>query len=191
LSANGLITGASLSSTGTLVLLGYDNQIPAPCFLWMCYDYRQSDFFSGNKRRFSLGTALTLGQTEAVTFREGNQGYLSNERFQQSIFNVAPQLRAFSLDTYITSPVSHQIEVVSSFNQMIYPQPASRSFYVNTSYTGKINYRLCDLQGRTIQSEEGEGGLYYFDSPTIISGWYLLEMSTNDGTRSFSRILFQ
>lgn len=191
LSANGLITGASISSTGVLVLLGYDNQIPAPCFMWMFYDYRSGDFFSGNKRRFSLGTALTLGQTEAIAFRYGNQGYISNERFQQSIFNVAPQLRSFSLDSYITPPVSRQEELVNSIDYLIYPQPATTGFYVKSTLVGKTEYRLLDSQGRTIQVEEGQGGLYYFELRNVASGCYTLAIRTNNGVRSFRQVFFQ
>ena len=37
---NGLITSAAIDSNGIIVLLGYDNVIPAPCFLWMLYDIK-------------------------------------------------------------------------------------------------------------------------------------------------------
>lgn len=47
LEANGLITSAARSADGAIVLLGYDNVIPAPCFLWLLFDYPGTDFFAG------------------------------------------------------------------------------------------------------------------------------------------------
>lgn len=190
LAANGLITGASITTSGVLVLLGYDNQIPAPCFLWMFHDYQQTDFFSGNKRRFSLGTALTLGQTEAITFGTGNYGYITNERFQQSIFNVAPQLRSFSLDNYLTQPNTAQQEIQDIAVTQIYPQPALGSCWVKTAYSGTADFRLWDIQGRLVFATTGSAEQFMLRPDNISPGSYVLEISCKDGRSARSRVMF-
>ena len=100
---NGLITSAAIQSDGVITLLGYDNTGLAPCFIWMLYDYQPGHFFSGNKRMFTLGSAATLGQVEGIDFLGNNYGYITNERFQQLIFNVPPQLKSFNLSPYLPS----------------------------------------------------------------------------------------
>ncbi|MBL7927784.1 MAG: T9SS type A sorting domain-containing protein [Bacteroidia bacterium] len=102
----GLITSAAIDKAGTIVLLGYDNTIAAPCFLWMLYDYQPGKIFSGNKRKFNLGSAITLGQIEGITYNANSKGYITNERFTQLIINVPPALRSFDLSTYITTPTA-------------------------------------------------------------------------------------
>ena len=191
LPANGLITGASVNSDGVVVLLGYDNQIPAPCFLWMLYDYPESDVFDGNKRRFSLGTALTLGQTEAISFREGNYGYISNERFQQSIFNVAPQLRSFSLDNYLTSSTAGLFENTDNTATFIYPQPSQGEFTITTPFSGIAEYRLMDLGGRVVYTSVGQADRFHCMAESLVPGLYIVEISCQDGRKARSRVIFR
>ncbi|MBL0053513.1 MAG: PKD domain-containing protein [Bacteroidetes bacterium] len=96
-----LITAASVQAGGVISLIGYDNTGVAPVSMWMLYDYTAPFFFNGNRRKFNLSNALTNGQVEGISFRNGAYGYISNERFQQSIFNVAPKLQAFNLAQYL------------------------------------------------------------------------------------------
>lgn len=81
--AEGLITGASLSPDGKLIaLIGYDLRPFIPTvFCWLLWDWLPGteQFFSGNKRRIELGTALQVGQVESIGFATDRAGYLSNE----------------------------------------------------------------------------------------------------------------
>lgn len=77
---NGLVTGATIASTGEVILIGYDLTISAPAFLWLLYDFKDENFFTGNKRRIELGDTFTMGQVEGITFRQGEDGYISSER---------------------------------------------------------------------------------------------------------------
>ena len=97
----GLITSASIQDDGLIVLLGYSFSGGAQCFVWMLNDYEGGRFFSGNKRRFFLGSPGVVGQSEGICLRGENKGYITNEKFQQFIFNVPPQLRAFDLSPYL------------------------------------------------------------------------------------------
>ncbi|MEO8146890.1 MAG: PKD domain-containing protein [Bacteroidia bacterium] len=102
-----LITGAGIQDGGVIALCGYDNTGFAPIYMWMLYDYHGSLFFNGNKRRFDLSSAIANGQVEGIDFKNNAYGYISNERFIQSIFNVSPKLKSFDLASYL--PVSFVI----------------------------------------------------------------------------------
>lgn len=105
-----LVTGATIQRGGVIALLGYDNTGLVPVSTWMLYDFKNGLFFNGNKRKFTLGTMLTLGQTEGIEFLSEAYGYISNERFSSGItipakirtFNLAPFLPA----SYVNPPVA-------------------------------------------------------------------------------------
>ncbi len=101
LNAGCLVTGAGIQDGGVIALCGYDNTGVGPIYLWMLYDYKNPLFFNGNKRRFDLSSAISNGQVEGIDFKDNAYGYISNERFIQSIFNVSPKLKAFNLAPYL------------------------------------------------------------------------------------------
>lgn len=101
LNAGYLVTGACMQQAGVIALCGYDNTGIAPVYLTLLFDYTSHNFFSGNKRRFNVSNALTHGQVEAIDFNGMGYGWVSNERFQQSIFNVAPKLKQFNISSYL------------------------------------------------------------------------------------------
>ena len=105
LNAGFLVTGAGIQQNGVVAFVGYDNAGVAPIYIYMLYNYKNGLFFNGNKRRFNASNALTYGQTEGIDFRNGVYGYISNERFTQSIFNVAPHLRSFNLTPYLPATI--------------------------------------------------------------------------------------
>lgn len=106
---NGLITGASISTTNAneIVLIGYSSNL-ANLFMWVLFDYAGNNFFSGNKRRFELGSA-GQGQIEGVTFSANRAGYISSERINRTVFGVPievpPHLYSFSVADYVPLPV--------------------------------------------------------------------------------------
>jgi hypothetical protein len=109
LNAGYLVTSASVQKGGVIALLGYDNVIPAPIYVYMLYDYKNNLFFNGNKRKFNVATSLSHGQTEGIEFFSGAYGYISNERFNQ-IVNIPPHLKTFNLASYLP-------------NAFVYPKP--------------------------------------------------------------------
>lgn len=179
ISAAGLITGASISSNGVVVLVGYDNAIPPPCFLWALYDYSGSSLYSGNKRKFSIGSAITVGQTEGICFRSGEYGYISNERFQQSIFNVAPQLRSFDLSPFLIQN-STSINVPLKHSFFVYPIPALDVITIDGVSDGSVQYRLYDLGGRQLLKGVADAIPFSIRRDGIAGGIYLLEVSRDD-----------
>ena len=93
-----LITDASVNKEGNVVLSGYKKTLAGlyPCILWLLYDYKGSNYFSGSKRRIELGTALELGQTEGIVLQDNNTGWLSAESILEGILNRPAKL--FRLD---------------------------------------------------------------------------------------------
>lgn len=94
-----LITDAAVNKYGNVVLLGYKKTMKGmyPCILWVLYDYEGSAFFSGNKRRIELGTALELGQTEGIVLQDNNIGWLSAESILEGIINRPAKLYRIDL----------------------------------------------------------------------------------------------
>lgn len=188
INANGLITGASLSSDGVIALIGYDKVFPAPCFIWMLNDYQGNEFFSGNKRYFSLGSAITYGQTEAITFSTGYKGYLSNERFQQSILNVPPALRRFDLSPYIVQPSTTVNEVLSE-TVSIDPQPASGVLHV--SFRGNVNgfWRIISISGQIVAEGQFPDDSVHIGCESIPPAIYILEVNGKNGQVYRTRVI--
>ena len=66
---DGLITDATIDiTTGRILLLGYKNNGSNfyTSFVYLLFDYNQSHFFTGNKRRIEIGNMLTVSQTEGI-----------------------------------------------------------------------------------------------------------------------------
>jgi hypothetical protein len=93
LQTNGLVTGASYDAvTKTIVLVGYGVPL-LNRFIYLLYDYKGHDFFSGNKRKMTI---VGSRQTEGAIFI-GKQVWISNE---DSFFGSAA-VEAVDLSTII------------------------------------------------------------------------------------------
>lgn len=84
--ADGLVTGAD-AHNGKLALCGYKNYVP---FVWIFWNFQNSDFFSGNKIRINLPDFLSA-QIEGITFLNDSVIILSNENsgFPHSLIKVS------------------------------------------------------------------------------------------------------
>lgn len=82
----GLITGADISPDKTkLALIGYQNYKP---FVWLFYNFSESDFFNGQSKRIDLGS-IEGAQTEGICFLKNNTILISCEKtedFRQGVF---------------------------------------------------------------------------------------------------------
>ncbi len=98
----GLITGASVLPDQRLLLLcGYSKMLQP--FVYLCYDFEGSDFFSGNKRKLNLD--LGFHQVEGISTENGLDAYVSNEQLRQ-IITVAPQIHRLDLRPYLSAYLS-------------------------------------------------------------------------------------
>jgi len=105
---NGLITAADISEDGVVSLLGYTSS--GATFMWLLFDYQNSDFFSGNKRRIGLGSTVNNSQTEGIAFKEGGFGYISAESFSF----LPARILSFQTDQWTNSIISsnHSLEQI-------------------------------------------------------------------------------
>lgn len=108
LSTGFLVTAADkVQGQNIIALLGYQNSGAGNHFLYILSDYKADSFFTGNKRLINLPNATVMGQSEGICFRTGKYGYLSNEKFVQTIgpftINVNQKLRSFDISSYTGS----------------------------------------------------------------------------------------
>lgn len=95
----GLITGATyLKNQNLVVLCGYSKKLKP--FLYLLYDYKDNDFFSGNKRIIKL--KLPFHQIEGIATNDGVHYYISNENFtRKPIIAVSQQLHMLDLAFFL------------------------------------------------------------------------------------------
>lgn len=105
LNVEGLITGATfLPSKKLIVLCGYSKTLQP--FLYLLYDYKESDFFSGNKRKINI--SLPFYQIESISTQDGLHYYITNEALEKRPFLNTPQkIHQFDLSTYLKSYLKH------------------------------------------------------------------------------------
>jgi hypothetical protein len=104
LNTQGLITGATyLESKKLIVLCGY-SKIGKP-FLYLLYDYKNNDFFSGNKRRLTI--QLPFHQIEAITTQDGLHYYVTNEALiRRPLLHTPQQIHHIDLSSILSQYLS-------------------------------------------------------------------------------------
>lgn len=97
----GLITAATyLPDKKLLVLAGYSRFLSP--FIYLFYDYNDSGFFSGNKRKINI--SLPFYQMEGISTQDGLHYYLTNENFARSPFiNIPQQFHEFDLSAFLAN----------------------------------------------------------------------------------------
>jgi hypothetical protein len=155
----GLITGADITATGEVALIGYDNTLAAPTFMWLLYDFPENAFFSGNKRRIELGSATATGQIEGITFRAGKYGYISSELFTYAGLQLAPpRLYAFQAQQWLTSTITSLPDESGGNSQLtIGPNPFYEELLVGLPAAAaleKIRIEIRDGKGRLISTNQ-------------------------------------
>lgn len=98
LNVSGLITGATyLEEQQLVVLLGYSKTLKP--FFYLLYDFKEHDFFSGNKRKIKV--KLPFHQTEGITTTNGLQFYITNENFESWPVKIKQAAHLFDLSPYL------------------------------------------------------------------------------------------
>jgi hypothetical protein len=99
INVKGLITAATLlPSRKGIVLTGYTKKYTT--FLYLLYDYKNTDFSTGNQRKIKL--KLPFHQIEGITTQDGSTFYISNEStIKKPILNTPQQIHAIDLSKYL------------------------------------------------------------------------------------------
>lgn len=148
LAVQGQITGADITDDGKAVLLGY-NVSTGETFLWLLFDFPGSRFFSGNKRKISLGSALLVSQPEGIVFRNETYGYICSERY-----SALPQkLLRFDIRQWTENP-SMAAENFESAGISVAPNPFSASLSIDFQKVipGLVSLLLVDANGKTVRN---------------------------------------
>ncbi len=150
LDVQGLVAGAVYLPAYRLVLLsGYSTQLQP--FVYLLYDFKQRDFFSGNKRKITLN--IPLHQVEAITEESPLQYLITNERFSQFGVTIPARLHRLNLSTFLSSYIQSSPVREVDFNSVsrIYPNPANNEITVD--YIGSLNesYTITDISGVVLQ----------------------------------------
>lgn len=170
LDVQGLITGASFKEDKQmLILCGYNNFLQP--FLYALYDFRETRFFGGNKRK--IGITAPYAQIEGIATADGLRYYLSNEKFQQA--SVPPKLHLVDLTQYLSSYYAAGLDENDIGTMRIYPNPASDMLNISVSdaTTGKL-LTVYNALGKRIYSEKIKAPL--ISIPMHSSGLYLVGM---------------
>jgi len=154
----GLITGASLSPDGKLIaLIGYDLRPFIPTvFCWLLWDWQPGTdlFFSGNKRRIELGSALQIGQVESIGFDTDRSGFISNER---TVFNgvtlVDESVRSFDFSPWVPALTGASEPGRADETLKFFPNPFSQTIHFQFSGNEKPDFlRVKNQLGQTVLS---------------------------------------
>ena len=175
LDVNGLITGADIGADGVIVLQGY-TEIGLN-FMWLLYDYADHHYFSGNKRRIDLGTALTNSQTEGIAFTQNGEGFISSENFN----SLPPRLLSFNTRQWTEDFISLNTDISSSIDFKLFPNPFSESLSIQffEPLKTKSELRLFNSLGQVIKQldiEEGDTQIQLNFGTDLINGWYWFQL---------------
>jgi Secretion system C-terminal sorting domain len=188
----GLITGASVSPDGKLIVLtGYNLRGIPSVFCWLLWDWQSSthSYFSGNKRRIELGSALTIGQVEAFDFDGNRNGYIANERTEFNGFVLAAQaLKRVDWSNWVPETMSTAtFEPVQTLQ--IYPNPASD--YIHWSHPEHTDtpacLQICNHTGQLVwQSSQAYNPVPLTSLP---KGIYQFQILWHNGTKASARFV--
>ena len=179
LDVQGLITGAVYLPSYRLVLLsGYSTQLQP--FVYLLYDFKQRDFFGGNKRKINLN--IPFHQVEAITDESPLEYLITNERFSQFGVTIPPRLHRLNLSSYLSSYVqsSSTSEMNPATISRIYPNPASNEITID--YTGIFseNYTITDISGVVRQSGMLKTGANKILLSALSPGIYIFSYGGSD-----------
>lgn len=173
MNVQGLITGADISDDGVVGLIGYN--FSGVNIAWFCFDYQGTNFFSGNKRKISLGLALANSQTEAITFRDGGYGYVSSEQFA----SLDAKLLSFHSEQWTNGMITSLNEIEKKMPFKVFPNPFFENVNILLEKEGEFEISLFDMHGKLIKRGNHSGrGVLNWDVNALLleNGFYFLEV---------------
>ena len=178
---DGLITDATIdTTTGRILLLGYKNNGSNfyTSFVYLLFDYNQSHFFTGNKRRIEIGNMLTVSQTEGIAFESSTSGFISSEKITSSLITVSPKLFHFDFTSYLENS---NVEIVNlqSNEIRIYPNPATQSIHL-TDWSNMQGVEIIDCTNRLVLKLSGDEISKQIDISHLLQGTYFVRITKDN-----------
>jgi hypothetical protein len=172
----GLITGAVyLESKRIIVLSGYSKTLDP--FIYILYDFKDQDFFSGNKRKIEI--SLPFHQIEGIATKNGIKYYISNESFLLDPFvNVNPGLHIFDLSPFLGNYLELPIPYPDPENNFIISPVPAHDFITIRSYTDllPVDYAFINLSGQIVKTGRLDEGYSNINISGLASGTYIIRI---------------
>ena len=177
---NGLITGATwLEDKKLIVLSGYSSLVSP--FLYLLYDFKEHNFFSGNKRKVSMSGAF-FHQVEGIATANGTDYFVTNEDLaQQPFINVAQKLHRLDLSSFLTGYLEN-LSLGTYQNEMrnlirIYPNPTKDIVHIDADATlSGLRYTFYDMNGKQALSGIINSGTNRIDISRLAPGIYTIKL---------------
>lgn len=181
LNVQGQITGADVTDDGRIALLGY-NVSTSEAFLWLLFDFVGNRVFSGNKRKITLGTALTMSQPEGIAFSHSGEGFIASEKF-----SILPQkLFKINIDQW-TLPVATKDPIPPVSFGRILPNPFHQRFHLYLPEGAHHIHKaiLTDALGNVLLTKlltpHTREELFELPGQSGVPGFYLLMLYDSSG----------
>jgi hypothetical protein len=178
---NGLVTGADFNQKDSVIMLCGYTKVLTP-FLWLLWDFRDAEVFSGNKRRINLN--LPLHQVEGVTWNSGSDYFITNETFTQ-LGNVPAALYTVNTEVWITVTSTATGFQFSMADLRIFPNPSKDSFHIqwNSNAFHPTDIHLFTVDGRLMihQPVEINDESAFVDVMSLPAGQYNIVISGQEG----------
>lgn len=175
LNANGRISGGTYNTiSGKLYLVGYSTSFQT--FIWDCENFSANDIFSGTNTQTTL-SSIGLEQTEAITYVDENEYYLSSESIPAASINA-------KLISFDTNDVSLSItENVLADDILVYPNPSRNIVNIDEKV---ISIELFDTKFSKIDRKFDENQL---DISDLSRGVYFLKLRLENGKSVLKKIV--
>jgi hypothetical protein len=175
----GLITGAVYKETENLIALsGYSVSLQP--FIYLLYDFRNHNFFTGNKRKISL--SLPFHQVEGIATTEGLKYYLTNEKFFQQPISIVQKLHTVDLteflEDYLNSLLTTSVTGIEKYPDFeIYPVPAKQFVNVRTGSSFlPVSYFMTNQLGQIVLTGKLTDEISRIDISGIPAGIYIFKI---------------
>lgn len=172
----GLITGAVfLESERLIALCGYTNLLEP--FIFLLYDFVDSDFFGGNKRKIDI--LLPFHQVEGISTTDGLKYYISNEYFQ--LLNIRQKLHIVNLNRFLRQYLKPGdragTQTGRNEDYKVYLIPGDNCLIVKKEDNDQNeDYSLISLSGQTVLRGKLNGKENIINISHLTSGLYLLRI---------------
>jgi hypothetical protein len=183
LDVQGLITGAtSLLNDQLIILVGYTETLMP--FFYLLYDFNETQFFSGNKRKVMMN--LPFHQIEGVTTTNGTEVLVSNEKFQQSILTVNQKLHRFDLSSVLSNYLNPSSASLNALKEAvplhIFPNPVTSEVFIEVQpYLVGEKMSVLNAKGITVFEQEITTPSFKLDCSSWAAGTYHIQISGHEG----------
>lgn len=176
----GRVTGAAYDEkTNTVALIGYEH-LTTNSFIWLLYGFQGDMFFDANKRKFQIGDANTIWQTEGIEFVSDTELFISCESLLNTPAGLYTTVISNKRNTTNIAELTTQDDALN-----IYPNPTTDAVNVQCSLPIK-QIELINATGTIISTYQYPAAQNKVSIDTkntqLIAGAYLLKIVTSNGS---------